>query len=286
MRALILLALVPAVAFAQADEKAATIAFVKSLQDPETGAFAASAPKPGEKLKPGLRATNGGVRALRYLGAELPRKEKAALFVLNCYDPKTGTFAEPGGKADVTITAVGYLAAAELGVAEKRCAKAIEYLGANAKTFEEVRIAAAAVELADAWPAQTGEWFKLADAQLDPDGAAGKGDGRGRDTGSVFAMRLRLQQKVNYTDAAKLALRTPRADGGYGKTGEASELDSTYRVMRALMLLKDKPTDPANVLAFVGRCRNADGGYGVKPGEPSTLSGVYYAGIIRQWLAK
>ena len=41
-------------------------------------------------------------------------REKNAAFVLSCYDPKTGGFADaPDGKPDVTITSVGVMAAAE-----------------------------------------------------------------------------------------------------------------------------------------------------------------------------
>jgi hypothetical protein len=35
---------------------------------------------------------------------------------------------------------------------------------------------------------------------------------------------------------------------------------------------------------FVASCRNKDGGYGVKPGDPSTMSGAYYAAIVSKWL--
>ena len=35
---------------------------------------------------------------------------------------------------------------------------------------------------------------------------------------------------------------------------------------------------------FIAKCRNEDGGYGVAPGQPSNLSGTYYAAIIRYWL--
>ena len=38
------------------------------------------------------------------------------------------------------------------------------------------------------------------------------------------------------------------------------------------------------VREFIGKCRNADGGYGVTPGTASGASGTYYAGIILHWL--
>jgi hypothetical protein len=50
-------------------------------------------------------------------------------------------------------------------------------------------------------------------------------------------------------------------------------------------MLKARP-DVGRALAFVEKCRNADGGYGVAPGQPSGVSGTYYAGSIRHWLSE
>ena len=36
--------------------------------------------------------------------------------------------------------------------------------------------------------------------------------------------------------------------------------------------------------AFIARCRNDDGGYGVAPGQASQVSATYYAAIILHWL--
>ncbi|MGO9416384.1 MAG: prenyltransferase/squalene oxidase repeat-containing protein [Syntrophobacteraceae bacterium] len=47
--------------------------------------------------------------------------------------------------------------------------------------------------------------------------------------------------------------------------------------------MKEKP-DAAKLRAFVAKCRNADGGYGVMPGQKSTGSGTYFAAIILHWL--
>ena len=54
--------------------------------------------------------------------------------------------------------------------------------------------------------------------------------------------------------------------------------------MRALYLLKAKPADAEKLKAFVGKCRKPDGGYGVKPGDDATMSGVYYAVVIGNWM--
>ena len=76
-----------------------------------------------------------------------------------------------------------------------------------------------------------------------------------------------------------------RPDGGWGKEGvKASDIESTYRVLRAFMLLKEKPKDVKTLREFVAAHRNADGGYATKPGDKSSMSGVYYAVIISKWL--
>ena len=54
--------------------------------------------------------------------------------------------------------------------------------------------------------------------------------------------------------------------------------------MMAAALLKAKPRDVGKVRAFLAGCRNGDGGYGTKPGEKSTVGGVYYAAVVTRWL--
>src|SRR5207302_19214 len=76
-----------------------------------------------------------------------------------------------------------------------------------------------------------------------------------------------------------------RPNGGYGKDDSPkADLESTYRVMRAFMMLKQKPASVENMMSFIAKCRNSDNGYGVAPGAPSSVSGVYYAAIITHWL--
>ena len=78
-----------------------------------------------------------------------------------------------------------------------------------------------------------------------------------------------------------------RPDGGFGKAeAKDSDPETTYRVMRAFYLLKEKPKDVAQLKAFMAKSRNADGGYGTGPGQPSTVSGTYYAAVIGSWLDK
>jgi len=290
MRSLFALLLLPAFAFAQtADEKKATLKFIDSLRDPETGAWAVSPPKDGEKLKPSLRAVNGAVNALKFFGGEVTDKEKVTKFVMGCYDEKTGTFAEPGEKPTVASTCIGVLSATALGIDKAKYKKAMKYLGENMKVFEDYRLTAAAIEAfgvkeADIDLRQFGEKALLAHAT-----EAGPGlMSSPRAVGSFLAMYLRLGGKkdrsASGTDLQTL-LRGQMKDGGWGKDdAKASDAETTYRVMRAFMLLEEKPKDPEAVAKFVASCRRKDGGYGVDAEAPSSMSGVYYAAKITEWL--
>jgi prenyltransferase beta subunit len=308
----VLVLLLPSVSFAQTEEMIRAVQ--KKLENDKTAkwVFALEAPNGGFYLapkdprtkvdpQPSLRATNGALRALKYLGFPLLKKEreKHAAFVLSCYDPKTGAFAEPGGKPDVTITAIGVMAAAELDIPHEKYAKAMDYLKDNAKTFEEVRIGAAAVE---AWgvkdcPFDLKPWLEVADKELGwdtLDKIAGtlknSKDGGARQFCSVLAFNIRLNQQPPTKDTIAVwsgfaPTLGQRDDGGWGKKGEkASDIETTYRVMRALMLLKEKPKDVKKLREFIASHRNADDGYATKPGEKSSMSGVYYCVIISHWL--
>lgn len=287
--ALALLLLMPALSLAQApdsDAKQATVKFILALQDPATGGFKVEATG-----KPSLRACNGAVKALRALGEKVPHEEKVKAFVLSCYDEKTGTFAEPGSKPDVAINAVGVIIAIEMGIPKAKFAGAMKYLEAHAKTFEGVRISAAAVE---AWgvkdcPFKLDAWIAIAD-DFGEEIANIAQDGGARDIGSLMAFYFRLDAPSEGRDKLKAVLVNIAdlgevADGGWRKTGEkSSDLETCYRIMRALVLAKAKPKNLAGVKTFITTCRNADGGYGVKPGAPSTMSGVYYATITGKWI--
>ncbi len=287
--AIALLLLLPSFASAQptAEQKKETIKWVLA-QAASDGGFYVAPQDPNIDAAPraSLRAVNGAVRVLKYLGAEIPNKDRHAAFVLKCFDPKTGGFADmPGGEQTVAVTSVGVMAAMELGIPKDKFAKAMDYLKANAKTFEEVRIGAAAVE---AWgvkdcPFKLDEWFKIAgDSERPFDNAKD----HARDTASVAATWLRLGKTLPVPSRSWDILKAgQRDDGGWGKKdAKASDIETTYRVMRALMLLKEKPKDAKKLRAFIDSHRNEDGGYATKPGDKSTMSGAYYCVIVSKWL--
>jgi hypothetical protein len=178
------------------------------------------------------------------------------------------------------------MAAAELDIPHAKYRKAMDYLKENAKTFEEVRIGAAAVE---AWgvkecPFKLDEWFKIAEKHFDKLGHSPPLEDGATDAGSLGAMWLRLGRPVG-PHLKDTLTKGQRPDGGWGKKGEkASDIGSTYRVMRAMYLLKAKPKDVKKLREFIAARRNKDGGYATEPGGKSSVNGVYYAAIITHWL--
>ncbi|MFO0969738.1 MAG: prenyltransferase/squalene oxidase repeat-containing protein [Gemmataceae bacterium] len=273
------------------------IKYVQSLQT-STGGFLSMQPRPEIRLRPTLKATSAGLHSLRYLDGKVPDTAGAAKFVAGCYDSATGGFADfAGGMPDIYISAVGVMAIKELDPwagrgtlpippKDKFLEKAAAYLS-QAKTFDDVRIAVAGLEAFDLKAPKAKEWLESLAKDRNADGTWGKGDGQARDTGGHAVAWMRLGAKLEHRDAVLKAMRDgQRKDGGWGKAGEPSDLETTYRVMRCFMMLKESPNDVPSLQAFIARCQNKDGGFGIQPGQPSMVAPVYFAAIIEHWLAK
>jgi prenyltransferase beta subunit len=267
-----------------ADEKKETIAYLDSLGSPR-GGYRLTA----KATAPSLRATSSALRALKYFGGKPKDAETTLAFVHSCFDRESGGFADtPGGKPDVVLTAVGLMALVELkaplGDFEK---KACAYLDKNAKSFEEIRMAAAGYEVIGKFSEQGAKWVVLVRKDPNPDGTFGKGVSRARDTGGTVAAILRMGARVSNGPEIRKALDADQlTDGGFGRDGKSSDLETTYRVSRAYHMLKGKPARADDLRAFIGKCRNADGGYGVSPGQPSSTGATYFASIVLHWLGE
>lgn len=286
------LLLIPAPIFAQsAEEKKASIQFLTALQQRD-GGFIPAPPDRRVDVTPqsSLRATSGAIRAIRYLGGEVPNKDKALAFVKSCRNADSGAFSDtPGGRGELAATAVGMMALAELEPATSQ-EKSVRFLVQKAKNFEDRRLAVAGMEAAKMFAPEVREWIDAVNKDRNPDGTYGKDAGVARDTGGVVAMILRSGNTLpdDQRKAVVTALQAgQRPDGGFGKAeAKDSDPETTYRVMRAFHLLKESPKDVAKLKEFVAKCRNPDGGYGPAPGQPSTVSGTYYAAVIGYWLEK
>ena len=280
--------LTPIAVFAQEDAgQKATVEYVRSLQT-NIGGFLAMKPAPNVRLAPTLRATSAAVRALGYLHGDAPNPMAAAEYVDRCFDPASGAFADmPGGTPDVFATSVGLMAVTALKMpAEKYAEPAAKYLTANAKSFEDIRIAVAGLEAIGVKSPKAKEWVEAIRKTQNADGSYGKGDGSARATGSAAVALMRLGEETDRDAVLKTLNAGQRRNGGFGKDedAESADLETSYRVMRCIMMLKAQPERAEGLRTFVAKCRNADGGYGVAPGQASNIGAVYYAAIIRHWL--
>jgi prenyltransferase beta subunit len=265
-----------------------TISFVQALRNPD-GGYAPAPDRPGTPVRSSLRATTAAIRAMKYLGGEVKDATGTASFVERCYDKATGGFGDyPGEPPSVGTTAVAVMAIAELKAPlEPFRDGAVKYLDERPKTIEDLRIAAAAFEARQARPPKADAWLKQAAANRNPDGTFGTGQGIARATGGTAVLILRLGGTIENREAVLKALRTgQRPDGGFGSSDrDGSDLESTYRVMRAFVMLKERPAQSEKLEAFVAKCRAAAGGYGPMPGQPPTAGATYYAAIVSHWLA-
>jgi prenyltransferase beta subunit len=264
-------------------EKQATTAWLIKLQHAD-GGFAGDA-KAGAPAT--LPATLSAVRALKYFGsvpgAVPPHAIDIVRFMRSCWNESEGAFAPtPGGKPDVRTTAVGLMGLVDLEAADQNqdmIARGMAYLDKHVKDYEEVRIAAAAFEATKKPVPQVKKWQEILHGLQNANGAD-----QARETGGATVALLRLGEPLENKDAILKRLRTgQRQEGAWGKVGAAPDLESSYRVMRAFYMLEANP-DVAALRKFIARCRQPDGSYAVAPGQPGSVSGAYYAGIISSWL--
>jgi prenyltransferase beta subunit len=288
---LLILSFAPALRSQTPEQKQSTVKWLQELQVADGGFV--PIPVDGRldtDPRGSLRATSSALRALKHFGGAPKDKEAAAKFVMRCYDAESGAFAgSPNGKADVFTTAVGLMAAVELKLGERIDAeKCVKYMAENAKEFEDIRIAAAGMETCGKLAPHAERWCRFLLGRVNADGSYGDGVEKARATGGTVVTILRLGGKVEHPDRIiDLLNRAQNNDGGFGKddTG-SSDLETTYRIMRCYHMLKAKPAKVDSLNGFIAKCRNPDGGYGVQPGRPSTVSGPYFAGIITHWLTE
>ncbi len=258
---------------------AQTAAFAASLQK-EDGGFAAGPGQPST-----LGATNTAIRVLDYVGGSIPDVAGCVSFVKSCKIQGSGFAQTPGGKPDVVTTAVGLLAAGELKIADKGTIDdAIAFFSTHAKAFEEVRMSIAGLEAVESKSPDFPRWLQQIEAMRQPDGSFGTGPGKAFATGGAAAAVMRMGLKLDRRDGVIAAIKAgQRPDGAWSKDAGPSDLSSTYRVMRALYMLKEKPDEP-RLLDYIARCRQPDGSYAIAPGGPASLGATYFAAIVMRWL--
>ena len=69
----------------------------------------------------------------------------------------------------------------------------------------------------------------------------------------------------------------------WSKEDGPPDLGASYRVMRALYMLGEKP-DVDRLMSFIKSCRQSDGSYASSPGGTGDMGGTYTATIITRWV--
>ena len=226
---------------------ARTAAYAAAQQNAD-GGFAASPGQPST-----LGATNTGLRVLDYVGGSPLDEPGCIRFVNSCKVPGSGFAHRPGGRPDVITTAVGLMAAAELKIADKAMIDDDAYFGANARAFEDVRMSIAGLEAVGVRSADFARWAEQLEALRTPDSSFGQHPGKAFVTGGVAAAILRMGMNLEKRDAVIATIKAgQRPDGAWSKDDGPSDLSSSYRVMRALYMLKEKP-DVERLTGYIGR---------------------------------
>jgi hypothetical protein len=281
-----LVAVVPLVAQPRVTDSA-TVSYLHQRRNVD-GGYAPTQPPSDKPLGSSLRATTSAIRAFKYLGGQPDRLADTARFVDRCYDKATGGFGDvPDQPPTVFSTAVGVMTAVELKLPpESYRDGAVKFLSDRSNSMEEIRVAAAAFEALQLRPPTADRWLRQIATTRSPDGTCGADSGGARATGGTAALILRLGGAIEHRDAVLRAMRAgQRPDGGFGTAERPdSDLESTYRVMRAFAMMKELPRDPPKLRAFIAKCHAETGGYGERVGEPPTVAGTYFAAIILHWL--
>jgi dienelactone hydrolase/prenyltransferase beta subunit len=260
-------------------ERAQTAGYLAAFQNPD-GGFATAA---GQKSS--LGATSSAIRSLKNVAGSVKDVPGCISYVKSCVTAEGGIAPAPGGQPTVNTTAVGLMALAELKIAdENTVGSAVAYLARNAKTFEEIRIAVAGLEAVGARSNEFAAWTAKVKEDRNADGTWGQGPNQARSTGGAAVALLRMGVDLDKKDAVIAALRAAqRGDGAWGKDDGPSDLEATYRIMRAFFMLKESPNLEA-LKSFIARCRQSNGGYTVAPGRTPDGGGTYYATTILRWV--
>ncbi len=259
-------------------EMAQTAAYAAAHQNKDGG----FAPKVGQPSS--LGSTNHGLRVLRHVGGSVPDILACVNYVKSCRVKGAGFSPTPGGKPDVVTTGLGLLAASELKIADPDMIReAVAFLGKNARSFEEVRMAAAGLEAIGVYSPDAPRWLHQIEGMRNPDGAFGTGPAAPFTTGGCAAAILRLGYPLEHRDAVVSAIKAgQRPEGAWSKDDGPPDLSSSYRIMRAMFMLHERP-DIDRLLAFVARCRKSDGSYSATPDGEGNLGGAYLGTIIIHW---
>jgi prenyltransferase beta subunit len=282
------------------EQKQATVTWLRSMQKAGSG-FAGDEGKDAT-----VATTTAAVQALRHFGGTVPDPAGCAKFLAARRDPFGGyriLSTSTSRENRMVVTAQGVIAMSELKKDPDANSADLAFLADYAGTNEEIRMAAAAFEAVYGGTVKFpvfDKWLAQIQKSQNDDGTFGAGDSKANDTATGAVTVLRLGGQLANKDAIIQVLKdAQRPDGGFSEPGaEGSDLATTYRIMRALAMLKAKP-DEAACRKFVASCRNDNGSYKLRLTAPPAQQGrgqmrpqpnidavmsTYFAGAINHWL--
>jgi acetyl esterase/lipase len=144
-------------------------------------------------------------------------------------------------------------------------------------------MAAAGLEAIGVASPDAPRWYRQLQAMRNSEGSFGAGAAVPLVTGGVTAAILRLGMPLEHRDAIVKAIKAgQRPEGAWSKDDGPPDLSSTYRIMRAMFMMHERP-DLDRLLAFVAHCRKSDGSYSATPDGEGSLGGAYLATILVYW---
>ncbi len=193
------------------------IDFLSSMQA-DNGGFRSFQNGNGELTQPTLRTTRTAIRTFRMLGTKPPNRDHIILFLLDCYDAKSGGFAAtPSAQPDPISTSVALMILKELELPnEPFLDRALAFMNEQTKNFEQVRMVASSLEELNVSVPNAQQWIKTILDGANPDGTFGSGPGKARTTALNAVAILRLGGSINAEHCLEALRVGQHTDGGFG----------------------------------------------------------------------
>ncbi|RVE91071.1 ankyrin repeat domain-containing protein [Sinorhizobium meliloti] len=256
-----------------------TICFLRALQR-EDGGYVDNETQAAS----GLQDTVSALKALRLLCAGPKELQKAFGYVLSCANDAGGFAREPDGAPGAYWTAFGLIALRELGEIETlraAAARHAQFMYQNATSAPDYFMVIAAHEECGVLGSIPEAAISFFQSQVNEEGTFG---------GSVHANAiacsalLRSGSEINTPEPIiRGLLSAQRPDGGFAEVGNASDLLTTYLVMRALLLLNAAP-NLGELRRYIRKLSVTSGGYASTIGGTPSASATYQSHCILQWI--
>lgn len=229
-----------------------------------------------------VNSTNSVVKVLGHVGWPVANAERIGEFIDRCLDKATGGFAQaPGAEANAFATASALIVLHGIGDAG-RFARYWDHASAFMNALADSQYDHFMVISAYDECGIRGSSPSRSIAYFEEKGEMGRYGNDVAEVAIAVASLLRLGRPVKDPEFQTATLLAGQcSDGGFGPDG-ASDLFTSYCVLRALVLLAGEP-GLGRLSGYVDRLERTDG-YTVRAGEPSSAGATYMALTLRGWI--